>query len=71
MMKEFSDFSPGWLISLHDSWNSPPPNILILFLAGNVAYVGFEVIKVVVMNVAIFWDIVPSSLYVDAKFLLD
>jgi hypothetical protein len=31
-------------------------------------YVEFEVFTVVVMNVAIFWDIVPCSLYVNQHF---
>jgi hypothetical protein len=28
-------------------------------------YIGFEVLTVIVMNVAIFWDIVPCSLHVN------
>jgi hypothetical protein len=31
-------------------------------------FVGLEVLAVVVMNVAIFWDIAPCSLYVKRRF---
>jgi hypothetical protein len=45
---------------------------MIFFWAGgvkNVIYiVGFEVLTAVVMNVAIFWDIVPCSPYVKRRF---
>jgi hypothetical protein len=30
--------------------------------------IGFEVLTAVVMNVAIFWDIAPSRLYVNRLF---
>jgi hypothetical protein len=31
-------------------------------------YVGFEVLTAVVINVAIYWDIAPCSLYVNQHF---
>jgi hypothetical protein len=33
-------------------------------------YVGFEVLTAVVINVAIFWDIVPSSRYLNRHFFI-
>jgi hypothetical protein len=49
--------------------------MLIIFILINFMFektsernVGFEVLTEVVPNVAIFWDIAPSSLYVNRRF---
>jgi hypothetical protein len=42
--------------------------ILLFTLQTPERFVGFEVLTAVVMNVAIFWNIVPCSLYVNGCF---